>query len=102
MAKKLGKSGEFQLPLAGSELWAALDHVAPLLRRFVSLSGKGMVSLKVTFRGDNDYLAIAKRYNDDGVVEVCFGSGAEFVGSLLGLEVAMDQNKWRPDKWMNK
>jgi hypothetical protein len=61
-----------------------------------------LISLKVSCRGQHDYLAIAKKYDDKGQIVVCFGSGADFVSSLLGLSVALDSHKWRPDRYANQ
>lgn len=85
----------------GTEVWASLLHSVPLVCKFVAFPEKGCISLKVTYRGADDFLAIAKRYGDDGIVQVCFGSGIEYVAALIGLEQAMDMDKWRPDKWAN-
>lgn len=87
---------------AGTQVWAALFELVPLVSRFLSKPQEGMVNFKLVWRGDNDFLAVAKRYGDDGIVEVVFGSGQDAVGSIIGLETAMEHSKWRPDKWMNK
>lgn len=94
-----GKQLEF---LEGTRVWAEFMHSVPLLAKFLAYPSRAMVSLKVNYRGPGDFLAVCKRYNDDGAVEVCFGSGTDFVASLLGLEVAMDNQKWRLDKWANQ
>lgn len=95
------KSPGIQLPLAGSELWSAMAHSLPLIASDAANPQHGFVSLKVTYRGEHDWLAVGKKYDDSGVVVVCFGSGPDFVGALLGLERAIDQDKWRPDKYQN-
>lgn len=99
MVNKLGKESGLQLPLMGSEIWAALLHSVPTVTRFLGKPEQGAVNLKLSYRGALDWLAVAKRYGDDGTLEVCFGSGPDAVGCLLGLENAMDGNKWRPDKY---
>jgi hypothetical protein len=102
MSKKLGsKPGQMNF-LVGTELWSQIDKTLPELRRYLTQPSRGLISLKCAWRGEGDWLAIAKRYTDEGVVQVCFGSGTDFVSSLIGLEVAMDNDKWRPDKWLNK
>ena len=90
------------LPLVGSELWASLKQSAPLVTRLLVFPGEGIVSLKVSYRGENDWLAIAKRYGEGGTIDVCFGSGLDFVGALLGLDHALDNDKWRPDKYQGQ
>ena len=102
MSRKLADDQGIQLPFGGSTLWASLLDTVPLVARLCAYPEKGMVSLKVSYRGQHDWLAVMKRYNDDGRVDVCFGSGPDMIASLLGLERAVDQDKWRPDKWMNK
>lgn len=85
----------------GNGIWTEFFAAVPLVAKFLANPGKGMVNFKLVWRGDNDFLAVAKRYADDGHVEVVFGSGQDAIGSVIGLENAMDQQKWRPDKWMN-
>jgi len=70
--------------------------------KFLGLPSKGVISLKLSYRGENDWLAVMKRYNEENKVEVVFGSGVTWVSCLLGLEVAVEQDKWRLDKWANK
>lgn len=98
----LGNNDKLQPSLAGSEIWAALNHTIPHVAAFVANKHGDMVNLKVSFRGEHDFLAIAKKYDDTGVLVVCFGSGPDFVSSLLGLAVAMEHNKWRPDRYGNQ
>lgn len=86
----------------GAAVWSALIEYVPTVSRHLARPADGMVSLKLLYRGDNDFLAVAKRYGGDGEIQVCFGSGSDVVQSLSGLEVAMDQNKWRRDKWLNE
>lgn len=91
-----------QLPLIGSELWGQLHTTCPLLCSLLLDPGRGLISLKVVYRGETDFLAVLKVYAGDGTVNVCFGSGVDYVGSLIGLERAIDQDKFRPDKWLNR
>lgn len=90
------------LPMVGSELWAAIKSSAPLVTRLLVYPGDGIISLKVSYRGENDWLAIAKRYGEDGTIDVCFGSGLDYVGAILGLDRALDNDKWRPDKFQSQ
>lgn len=95
------KNATNQPVLAGSEVWAAIAHTVPLVTGLVAKGDSGFISLAVKYRAEYDFLAVAKRYNNDGRVDVIFGSGTDFVGSLLGLEAAIEDDKWRPDKWLN-
>lgn len=85
----------------GGDIWIALIEHVPTVARFLARPSDGMVSLKLLYRGEQDVLAVAKRYSGAGEIQVCFGSGGDVVESLAGLEVAMDQTKWRRDKWLN-
>lgn len=87
--------------LPGLRFWKVWRKEIPEITRYLSLPQKEVVSLKISFRGENDFLAIMKRYNDEQKVEVIFGSGPDFIGCLLGLEVAIDQDKWRLDRYAN-
>lgn len=99
MANKLGNNAQHALPLVGTEVWAALNHSCRQVALFLAKPERGLISLKVGYRGQHDFLAVAKRYADDGTIQVCFGSGPDFVGALLGLENSIDHDKWRPDKF---
>lgn len=86
----------------GERLWDELRQTVEEVARYLALPAKGVVSLKLSYRGENDWLAVMKRYNEEDKVEVVFGSGASWVACLIGLEVAIEQNKWRLDRWANK
>lgn len=101
MAKNITDDGTQLSFFRGTEVWAAFSHQFPLLTRFMAFPEKGYISIKCTWRGESDFLAIAKRYGDSGLVQVCFGSGTDYVSALIGLEQAVDSDKWRPDKWAN-
>lgn len=101
MAKGLKDDGIQLTFLKGTEVWAAFSHTLPLLTKFMGFPAKGYISVKCTWRGESDFLAIAKRYGDDGTVQVLFGSGTDYVTAFIGLEQAFDADKWRRDKWAN-
>lgn len=88
-----------QLSLKGNVLLAGMFKEAPQVTEVLLNEDKSLVNIKITYRGEGDYLAILKRYDDDGAPVVIFGSGVDFVTALLGLETAVDQDKWRPDKY---
>lgn len=102
MDKRLGKPKQFRLPSMGSDLWASLNETLPLLTQLLAFPEKGLVNLKLAYRGEDEILAVIKRYNDDGRVDVCFGSGSDAVAALIGLERAVNHDKWRPDRYLNK
>lgn len=56
------------------------------------------VELRVKQRGFSDWIGVAKRYGEDGGLEVCFGTGFDFTSCLLGLDGAMAANRWKADK----
>ena len=100
MARQKSKQKvEYQTTLFGFRMYEALTKEIPLVFAFVSNSSEDFISLRISYRGPGDYLAIGKRYAGDGAPEVIFGSGPDFIGCLAGLEVALDQDKWRPDKY---
>lgn len=99
MNKKLGKTWKQLEMWPGSRLWQELAELCPLLALLIHSGETGWVSLKLAYRGTNDVLAVAKRYPDQGPVEVIFGSGTDVITALVGLENAIDQDKWRPDKY---
>lgn len=88
-----------QPSLFGAKIVAAFFLTYPTVGKFIDDGFKDLISLRITYRGPGDYLAIAKRYSSSGDVQVIFGSGHTWYGCLGGLEVAMEQGKWRQDKW---
>lgn len=101
MARKKTEDGTQLAFFKGTEVWSAFSHTLPLLAKFMGFPAKGYISIKCTWRGESDFLAVAKRYGDDGLVQVLFGSGTDYVSALIGLEQAFDADKWRRDKWAN-
>jgi hypothetical protein len=75
---------------------------APSVADFIGNSGGDYISIRVSYRGPYDYLAVAKRYGADGGVEVCFGSGYDWWSSLFGLQGSLSKEAWRPDKFVHK
>lgn len=97
--KKTRQDKEYQPSLYGSKVVSAFYLTYPTVAPFIDNASRDLVSLRITFRGEGDYLAVAKRYGSDGGLEVLFGSGHTWYGCLGGLETAMEQSKWRQDKW---
>ncbi len=102
MSLDRNEHGEQLQIFPGSRLWQEFRKEIEEVTRYLSLPAKGIVSLKLSYRGDKDWLAIMKRYNDQDKIEVLFGSGSSFVGALLGLEVSIEHDKWRLDRWANE
>lgn len=93
---------ERQLSFADGPLFAALAKSCPNLAEQVSKDATDFNSIRIQYRGVYDWLAVCKRWGEDGSPEVIFGSGPDFVGAILGLEAALDKGAWRPDKFATK
>ena len=52
------------------------------------------------FLGDKgDVMVLAKRFSDDGGLEILWSSGDDFTGALINLDKALGIGQaWRPDK----
>ena len=98
--RKRPKQLDLPLKISGHSIHKALRAEAPEVYQLVTNDGDDFISLRIAYRGENDYLAIGKRYGDDGTPQVIFGSGIGLATCLVGLAVAIDQNKWRPDKFV--
>jgi hypothetical protein len=59
---------------------------------------EAFVGMTIKQKGTSDWLGVLRRTGSDGVGQVCFGNGVDFVGALLGLEAAIAGNRWREDK----
>lgn len=95
-----GVSHHVQPTFSTGKIHATFAEATPSVYRLVSDTSEGFISIRLSYRGPHDWLAIGKRYGDDGSPEVIFGSGVDFASALLGLEASIDQNKWRPDKFL--
>lgn len=82
-------------------------HSAVMAEFKRSLSGVGDLvfdnpedfhSIRIYNRGPQDVLTVVKRFGSDGGVEVLFGSGVDFVSSLLSASAACKNGRWRVDK----
>ena len=96
---KTRQDGYKQKELFGAKVVSAFSLTYPTVARFLDDGDNDLISLRITYRGQGDYLAVAKRYSSSGDVQVIFGSGHTWYGCLGGLEVAIEQGKWRQDKW---
>lgn len=72
-------------------------HLTGIYREFCMKHASGF-DLRVKFRGDGDWLAIAKRDGPDGNPEVVFSSGVDLVTCLIALARSIEAGKWRADK----
>jgi len=93
------KNQGVQLSLKGNVLLAGFVKEVEDVTEVLLNADSSLVNIKISYRGPGDYLAILKRYDDDGTPTVIFGSGVDFITALLGLETAVGQDKWRPDKY---
>lgn len=55
--------------------------------------------ITITCKGERAYLAVLKRFGDDGTPEVCFASGINFWDLFLGMNAALSKGDWRTDKF---
>lgn len=88
--------------LATANVCPTMAMQAPSVAGFIENREGDYISIRVSYRGPYDYLAVAKRYGDDGGIEVCFGSGYDFWSSLFGLQGSLASQAWRPDKFTHK
>jgi hypothetical protein len=70
----------------------------PQLRGLVFTRAGDFAGLNIRQRGAGDWIAVAKRYGDDGGPQVLFATGFDFVGLLLNLEGSLAADRWREDK----
>lgn len=71
----------------------------PDVHQLVTAGREDLVNIKVTYRGNDEFLAIAKRYGGDGSLQVCFGGGSDFYSALSALQSAVASGRWKPDKY---
>lgn len=93
---------QHQLSFEGGPVYQALFKACPNFTALFQSGGAEFNSVRIQFRGVYDFLAVCKRWGPDGTPEVIFGSGPDFVGAVLGLEAALEQGAWRPDKYAMK
>lgn len=55
--------------------------------------------LKVTCKGENDWLAILGSYAPDGTPIVCFGNGHSFTSAMFSLGSSIAGEKWKGDQY---
>jgi hypothetical protein len=91
--KKASKNGRARMIALSDGLMAAVPQVSAL-----SGDPEDFISLLIKQKEDGTCLAVFKRYGPDGGPMVCFGSGYEIAGCLIGLEGAVAANKWRVDR----
>jgi len=71
------------------------------LHEFVTDRSEDVINVKVVHRGGGEWLAIIKRYDADGGIEVLFGGGSDFYNALHRASQGIGAGKWRPDKFLN-
>lgn len=91
-----GKAREGKSPYVRLE--AALQSATPQVYNLYRGDALDFVSLSVRHRGANDFIAVLRSLDEDGGPIVCFGTGFDYVGALLGLEGAVMGNRWRKDE----
>jgi hypothetical protein len=73
-------------------------QAVPDLRRLLQRGSDDFHSLRLYARGRDDTLAVLKRFNEVGEVEVLFGSATDCFGALAALEAGLSAGRWRVDK----
>lgn len=71
--------------LRGLYVWAELDR-------------EDAIEVRFKHRGGGDWLAIVKRYGDDGGPQVLFAQAYDFVGALIASARALEIGQWKVDK----
>jgi hypothetical protein len=79
------------------ELERGLYGKLPQLRGLALANEEDFTSLLIKHRGPMDWIVVAKKTGDDGGPLVCFGTGFDLVGALLGLEGTLASDRWRVD-----
>lgn len=74
----------------------------PNLQHEVKQAEATSLSIRVSCRGQYDWLAIARRTDDAGGPIVCFGNGETYHGALAALNKSVAAGAWRPDKFAAK
>jgi hypothetical protein len=80
------------------ETSVVVNRHAPQLYSIIGRQMEDFVSLLVRQRGLGDFIAVLKKYDDDGRPVVAFGTGFDYVSALLGLEGSIAAGRWRPDE----
>jgi hypothetical protein len=95
MSKQSDWLDDFPIIKVGGAFVAELPNIHNLATK----GRQDLINIKVTYRGGEGFLAIAKIYGGDGSVLVCFGGGSDFYSALLRLDQAIENGSWREDKY---
>lgn len=95
MGRKTSKPIEEGQPYA--QLNDALAVALPLVKRWL-VDRESFREVRIYVRPDGDYLGVLKGYNGEGTPVICFGSGFDVVSCFIGLEMAVNGDRWRKDK----
>jgi len=96
MSSKNGKSG-YSHPV--SKVGEAFFDGLPNLHALFTEGRGDLVNIKITYRGSDEWLAIAKRYGGDGSLQVIFGGGGDAYSAFLRLDNNIANGAWRADKF---
>jgi hypothetical protein len=75
-------------------------HLTELHQLFTD-DRQDLVNVKITYRGNDEWLCIAKRYGGDGGLQVCFGGGSDVYSALSSLSASVREGRWKADKYAN-
>lgn len=79
-------------------LYNMLVDTAGNFMAFAAYHSEDFVELRIKQRAEGDWIAVAKRYAEDGGLEVAFGTGHDYVSCVLGLNGSLAANRWKADK----
>lgn len=87
-----------------TEFEIALSHLASTVWGQVrDANSTGFRSLTVNCRGNHDWLAMARRYDEHkGTWVIAFGNGQSFSGSIQSLHKSISGEKWYEDRYPPK
>lgn len=77
----------------------ALQKHFPRLWYFIERDSNDFRTLTFTLGNSGGYLLILKRFGDDGSPEVLFHHAHTLVDCFLGVEHALTNGRWKPDKF---
>lgn len=81
------------------EVGKAVAKHLPELHELFTDARTDLVNVKITYRGNDEWLCIGKRYGGDGGLQVCFGGGADVYSALSSLSASIREGRWKPDKY---
>lgn len=102
MTQRRNKQEELAQGLVGRDIYTVLyramvDAVPQVLGQFVR-DGADAVDLRIKRQDSGEWLAIGRRFGEDGTPEVIFGWGYDLVAALVALNAGIGAGRWKPDR----